>query len=92
MTVRPPELPGSELVERGLRDLSRGAETIEALLVSINAPRLRALGLPVATPFDTPELRLYRQLAALHGAAAHSRYNALVRRMVSYQRAAECAR
>lgn len=92
MTSVRPELPGSELIERGINDLRQGAETIAALLVSISAPRLRALGLPVLNPFDSPELRLYRQLATLYGAGAHSRYNALVRRIVSYQRAAECAR
>jgi hypothetical protein len=88
----PPELPGSELVERGIRDLHQRAETIEALLVSINAPGLRTLGLKVEQAFDEPELRLYRQLSKIHGDGAHSQYNALLRRMVSYQRAAQCAR
>jgi hydroxymethylglutaryl-CoA reductase len=87
-----PHLPGAELVEQGVRDLERGVETVESLLVSIGAPRLRALGLAVAAPIDETELRLYRRLAAEHGAAAHSRYNALVRRLVSYQRAATCAK
>jgi hypothetical protein len=85
-------LPGSELVAQGLRDLEQGVETIESLLVSMSAPRLRALGLVVGTPFADPELRLYRRLGAEHGAAAHGKYNALVRRIVSYQRAAACAR
>jgi len=85
-------LPGEDLITQGLRDLEQGAETIESLLVSMSAPQLRALGLVVAAPFDEPELRLYRRLATQHGAAAHSQYNALVRRIVSYQRAAACAR
>lgn len=85
-------LPGAELIDRGLRDLENGVESVESLLVSIAAPRLRALGLAVAMPIDEPELRLYRRLAAEHGAGAHSRYNALLRRVVSYQRAAGCAR
>jgi hydroxymethylglutaryl-CoA reductase len=85
-------LPGADLIEKGLRDLERGAETIESLLVSMSAPRLRVLGLAVAAPIADPELRLYRRLAAQHGAAAHSKYNSLVRRIVSYQRAAACAR
>lgn len=92
MADRPAGLPGDELVARGLRDLEQGAETIESLLVSMSAPRLRALGLVVAAPFDEPELRLYRRLATQHGAAAHGKYNALVRRIVSYQRAAACAK
>ncbi len=85
------ELPGAELVARGLRDLEQGVETTESLLVSISAPRLRTLGLRVATPFQDPELRLYRRLASEYGEAAHGKYNALVRRMVSFQRAAACA-
>ena len=92
MTSIPAGLPGADLIEKGLRDLEQGTETIESLLVSMSAPRLRARGLPVAAPIADAELRLYRHLAARHGAAAHSKYNALVRRIVSYQRAAACAK
>ena len=81
-------LPDGELVERGLDDLTRGVESRESLLVSIGAPRLRALGLAVPDPFTSPEHRLYELLRAEHGDAAHSRYNALVRRLVSFERAA----
>ena len=84
-------LPGAELVEAGLRDLSHGDETVESLLVSIAATRLRSLGLVVPAPIGDAELRLYHRLAAVHGAAAHAKYNALVRRLVSFQRAAACA-
>ena len=45
------DLPGAELVEAGLADLVAGTETDEALLVSIAAPRLRALGFDVPPPF-----------------------------------------
>jgi len=86
-----PDLPGAELVERGLRDLVLGIETEESLLVSLAASPLRALGIEVAVPLADAELRLYGLLAARHGDAAHSRYNALVRRIVSFQRAAACA-
>lgn len=86
------ELPGAELIEAGLADLSKRMETVESLLVSMAAPRLRALGFAVPTPFADAELRLYHLLAAKHGAAAHGRYNALVRRLVSFQRAAACGR
>jgi len=84
-------LPGAELIARGLDDLANGRETAEALLVSIGAPRLRTVGLDVPDTVDDPDLRLYRLLAAQHGNAAHGRYNALVRRLVSFERAAECA-
>ena len=84
-------LPGAELIEQGLRDLARSAETVESLLVSLSAPRLRALGIEVPSPLADAELRLYQLLATQHGAGAHSRYNALIRRVVSFQRAAACA-
>lgn len=85
-------LPGSDLITAGLRDLECGEETVAALLVSIGAPRLRRLGYAIARPFPDPERRLYMQLAASDPHAAHGRYNALVRRLVSFERAAECAR
>jgi hypothetical protein len=82
-------LPGHELVLAGLDDLARGIESQEALLVSIGAPRLRAAGIDVAEPFDDAEHRLYDRLAAEDPDSAHGRYNALVRRLVSFERAVE---
>lgn len=84
-------LPGLELVEQGIADLARGEETVESLLASIGAHRLEALGYGLGTPIRSPEHRLYRLLAAEDPDAAHSRYNALIRRLVSFERAAECA-
>ena len=85
------DLPGADLVASGLGDLGRGEATVEALLVSIGSSRLRAAGLDVPEPFSEPELALYDRLREEHGDDAHGRYNALVRRLVSFQRAAECA-
>ncbi len=84
-------LPGDDLIEAGLRDLSAGRETIEALLVAIGAPRLKRIGLdlPNSLP-DNPEHRLYDLLAEDDQDSAHSRYNSLIRKLVSYERAAEC--
>jgi hypothetical protein len=82
------ELPGADLVERGLLDLEQGVESVESLLVAVGAPRLRRLGFDVPDVFATPEQRLYELLRAEHGDAAHARYNALVRRLVSFERAA----
>jgi hypothetical protein len=53
---------------------------------------LRRLGHAVPPGFPEPEQRLYTLLARDHPAAAHSRYNALIRRLVSFERAAECER
>lgn len=85
-------LPGGDLVADGLADLSRGAVTVEALLVSIGAPRLRRLGFAVPGALAEPEQRLYELLASDDPDAAHGRYNALVRRLVSFERAAESLR
>jgi hypothetical protein len=84
-------LPGADYIEAGLEDLARGVESVPALLVAIGAPRLRRAGINVPPgPLD-PEHRLYRLLARDGSDAAHSRYNALIRRLVSYERALECA-
>ncbi len=87
--VVPTSLPGHDLVADGLADLAGGRETAAALLVTMASPRLRALG------FDVPECgpaeashRLY-ELLEREGSGAHSRYNALVGRIVSFARAAE---
>jgi hypothetical protein len=84
-------LPGGDLVETGLADLKAGKETIESLLVSIGAPRLLQIGFEIRSPIASPEHRLYSLLEKEDSDSAHSRYNALVRRLVSFERAAECA-
>jgi hypothetical protein len=83
--------PGGDLVAKGVEDLERGIESVESLLISIGAPRLRQLGIQVPRPIALPERRLYALLSAEDSDGAHSRYNALVRRLVSFERAAECA-
>lgn len=85
-------LPGGDLVRKGLSDLARHEETIESLLVSIGATRLRAGGLFVERPFPEPEHRLYEALARTDPDSAHSRYNALLRRLTSFESALECVR
>jgi hypothetical protein len=86
-------LPGADLIETGLKDLQERRETIAALIVAIGAPRLRRLGLVLPDELQTqPEHRLYDLLAQDDSNSAHSRYNALIRRLVSFERAAECVR
>ncbi|MBK6847935.1 MAG: hypothetical protein IPG96_10495 [Proteobacteria bacterium] len=84
-------LPSADLVARGLADLRRGRETAAALLVAVARARLEDLGTPVPAlpgPLDPcPELRLYRLLRRTHPTDAYSRYNALLRQIVSYTRA-----
>ena len=84
-------LPGAELIAEGLDDLRSARVSVPALLVSIGAPRLRLCGIDVPSPLDDPEHRLYLLLAAEDSDSAHGRYNALIRRLVSYERARSCA-
>jgi hypothetical protein len=85
-------LPGYEMIRAGLADLAAGRETPESLLVSIGAERLRRAGVRVpAVTVSDPEHRLYELLARDDSDSAHSRYNALIRQLVSFERAAECA-
>jgi len=91
-TAVPGDLPGADLVARGIRALRRGETTVEALLVSVGATRLRAAGLdiPPAPPLPhPPEISLYLAIGADHPGDAHSRYNALIRWLVSFERALE---
>ena len=84
-------LPGQELIEQGLTDLSQDRVTDSSLLVLITAPRLRRLGIQVPDrPFPRPcEHQLYTRLEKRLGASAHSYYNSLIRRIVSFARALE---
>jgi hypothetical protein len=83
--------PGADLIRRGIADLSAGRETVEALLVSIGATRLRSVGVEPPSPIASPEHKLYLLLARERGDAAHSAYNALIRRLTSFERTAQCA-
>ncbi len=89
--MRVESLPGHEYIQAGLEDLEHGIESVPALLVCIGAPRLRRLGIAVPVHKSiSPEKRLYELLRLEDPDAAHSRYNALIRRLVSFERAAEC--
>jgi hypothetical protein len=86
----PRELPGAAIVVRGIQDLTAGRKTIPTLLAAIGARRLRRLGLPLPAADRLParpEKAPYRRLVAESGAGAHSEFNALVRRLVSFERA-----
>lgn len=92
-------LPGAELIAEGRRDLAENCESVAALLVRIGRPRLERIGFDIPakpvpdgrTEAELPEHRLYHLLATEDTDAAHSRYNSLIRRLVSFARAAECA-
>ena len=82
-------LPGEALLREGLADFQSGRRSIPACLAAIAGPRLRRLGLlPPARSqsLPEPELQLYRLLRQ-QGGDAYSRYNALVRELVSFEQA-----
>jgi hypothetical protein len=83
-------LPGEDLIRRGLEDLAQGKETLESLLVSIGASRIRQGGIEVPQELLDAEHRLYMLLSHQHGDDAHSQYNSLLRRLVSFEQALEC--
>ncbi len=63
------DLPGADLVLRGLEDLAQARSTPEAALVEVARTRLRSLGLripEVARAASDAELRLYARLGASH--------------------------
>jgi hypothetical protein len=87
-------LPGAEIVIAGIADLEAGRDTADASAVLMAATRLRAVGagIPLTTTGEPAAHRLYDQLADEDPLNAHSRYNAIVRRVISFARAAERAR
>jgi hypothetical protein len=91
---RPGSLPGEEIVRAGIADLKAGRDTVEANAVLMAAVRLRAAGeeVPPAARDQPAAHRLYDQLAREDSRGAHSRYNAILRRVISFARARERAR
>jgi hypothetical protein len=82
-------LPGEQLVKRGLQDLVAGRVTPAACVVAVAGRRLENAGLlpaGVAARISDPELTLYRMLRE-EGGDAFSRYNALLRELVSFNQA-----
>jgi hypothetical protein len=82
-------LPGEHLLRDGLADFVAGRRTIPACLVSMARPRLVRAGLTQSVNLNLipePELEMYRLLRQ-QGGDAYSRYNALVRELVSFEQA-----
>lgn len=77
--------PGEELVEPGLTDLAAERRSVEALLIAAAGPRLERAGVSIpAHDMDTSGRELYALLEGELGNGAHSRYNALQRRVLAY--------
>ncbi len=86
-------LPGGEMIDSGLNDLVSGKETIESLLVSLAAPRLRREGIPLPTAIlPDADRRLYRLLERTTVDLAHARYLAYLRQAASFADACRTVR
>ena len=88
------DLPGEELIRPGIADLAAGKLTVNACLAAIGGDLLHQAGfLPEPAPRSgifpeglDIEIVLYRLLRQEEG-DAYSRYNSLMRRLVSLERA-----
>lgn len=82
-------LPGEDLIREGVVDLAGGRVSVAACLAAMALPRLQRAGVlravPPALTVDV-ELQLYRLLRR-NGGDAYSRYNALLRQLVSFEQA-----
>ena len=83
-------LPGAELVLPGLVEAAAGELTVGSCLVSIARPIIERSGLAssygIREFVHEPERALYRLLLS-EGGNAYGRYNALLRRLVSFEQA-----
>jgi hypothetical protein len=89
------DLPGSEIVLPGLEDLAAGRDTPNASAVLMASARLSDAGIAVPKPksdYGIASHRLYKQLQSADAVNAHSRHNAIARRVLSFVQAAERAR
>ncbi|MFY8215316.1 MAG: hypothetical protein ACOVMP_01795 [Chthoniobacterales bacterium] len=83
------DLPGAELIEKGLLDHHAGERSIEACLVELASPRLVQAGLLDAASEETDsETMLYALLQKQsEGRDVYPLYNSMVRRVVSFEHA-----
>ena len=85
------DLPGEDIVRKGLSDLLEGLETVSSLLVASGLPRLKWNGLElsgVQIP-SQPEQKLYTRLREDYPENAYAKYNSLMRELSSFSRALE---
>ncbi len=87
-------LPGGELIRQGLADYAAGDCTIPACLIGVAHTRLSRAGLLAASVtrlFAEPERQLYFLLRQETG-DPYSRYNALLRELISFEQALDIVR
>lgn len=85
-------LPANDVIQQGLDDLAQRRVSVAACLVKIASPRMRRCGMEMILSDDealNADRELYALLGHEYGNEAHSRYNALLRELVSFERALE---
>jgi hypothetical protein len=84
------DLPAADMIREGLADLASRRESVASYLVQIGSSKMRRCGIEVAVSHEDAleaDHRLYALLGREHGNDAHRRYNALLRELVSFERA-----
>ena len=85
-------LPGGELIAQGLQDCAAGRITPAACLIAMGWPRLKRAGMKLLERemhrVPDPERQLYQLLCA-EGTDAYSRYNSLIRQLISFEHSFE---
>ena len=82
MKFKNKNIPGEELIYKGLSDISKGKfRSVEALLVFLASPRLNELGFSIPPFSFEPNLVLYEILSLKFDNEAHLQYNALQTRV-----------
>jgi hypothetical protein len=83
-------LPGYELIQKGLEDLRLNTESYYTALLYSAETRLLKLGIELSGKRpDNPAMDMYSLLKSEFGEGAHSKYNALNRRLLSFCKARE---
>lgn len=81
------DLPGGDLILRGIEELASGRTGEYGLLVLVASMRFRDLGLNLPRRDDITRpvnVQLYELLQGAYGIGAYSRYNALLRSLNSF--------
>ncbi|MCA1962953.1 MAG: hypothetical protein LDL31_03290 [Prosthecobacter sp.] len=84
------DLPAADMIRVGLADLAGRRESVASYLVQIGSLNMRRCGIEVPVSDEDAleaDHRLYALLSREHGNDAHRRYNALLRELVSFERA-----
>lgn len=85
-------LPANDMIQQGLDDLAQRRASVAGFLVKIASPKMRRCGMDMHLSDDealNADRELYALLGREYGNEAHSRYNALLRELVSFERALE---